>query len=214
MLRIGASLVVLAVASAAGSAWAQAPTNAAAGGACDTWATTWSGAAAVSVDANALLDIYKRIPRTCVAERADALMRIGQVARANGFLLEAAADGSPIVRRATPVIPPAPVVAAPQRAPTVVDADLTAQPGRRDFENPPSALQRLSTPEAVIVVAGVLTADGSFDWTVQSETPANSGLQTYALRLADRFRARTTRPDGASLVGATITRTFRFRPTT
>lgn len=210
MLRLGFSVAVLVTVSAVGSGMAQTSSNAAASGSCDTWATTWSGAAAVSNDPVALLDVYKRIPRTCVAERADALLRIGQVARANGFLLEAAADGSPVVRRVTPAATPAPTQA---RVAVLADSDLIAQPGRRDFENPPAAMQRLTAPEAVIVVNGVLRSDGSFAWTVQSETPANTGLTSYALRLADRFRARTTRPDGASLVGATLSRTFRFRPT-
>lgn len=173
---------------------------------CDYWAGAWSSGVGAGTDAVAMVQVYMQLPRSCVAERAEALLRIGQVARQTGYVLEASADGSPVVRRPAPPPPPPP----PPR-PLLTDADLVAQPGRRDYSNPPDALRRLSG-EAVVVLRGVLRDDGAFDWSVQTESPAGSGMSNYALRLAERFRSRTTRPDGSSLVGGVITRQFRFKP--
>jgi hypothetical protein len=220
MSRIGLTGLVIGAALGMGSAAAQAP---AAG--CEAWLRSFEGGIGASNDAGLMVDSYRRMPRECVAERAQALLRVAQTARANGLVLEADEAGSPVVRPATgaalpsSLTPPmsAPGVSAPVAASVVGtsvvlgDADLLASPTRRDYANPPSALERLGNREVVVVVSGILQADGAFAWSVQSETPAESGLRAFALRLADRYRARTARPDGASLVGGQIVRTFRFR---
>jgi hypothetical protein len=223
MSRIGLVWCVIGVALSGASAAAQAPAVGAQAGqaSCEAWLRSWEGGIGASSDAELMVDTYRRIPRDCVAERAQALLRIAQVARESGRLLEADEAGVPVVRRVA-ATPPAPVpVPAPAAAPTraatnavalaLLDDDLVAGPTRRDYANAPSALERLGDREVVIVVNGVLRPDGSFQWAVQTETPPSSGLTGFALRLADRYRARTTRPDGASLVGGQIVRTFRFK---
>lgn len=203
-LACAAALSALCLTAAAPTAAAQSSD----GQSCDYWAGAWTSGVGATSDAVAMVQVYLQMPRGCVAERAEALLRIGQVARQTGYVLEASADGSPVVRRPTPPPPPPP----PPR-PVLTDADLVAQPGRRDFANPPEAMRRL-TGEVVVVVRGILRDDGAFDWSLQSETPAGAGMSNYALRLAEKFRSRTTRSDGAPLVGGVITRTFRFKATT
>jgi hypothetical protein len=220
MSRIGLIPAIASLAMFGASASAQAVSLTAE---CEGWRLSWEGGVGAGSDAEQMVDTYKRIPRMCVAERAQALLRIGQVARETGRLLEADETGAPVIRRvaaAPPPPPPSPIISGPialaPPAPTtavatLIDDDLTAAPGRRDYANAPSALERLGDREVVIIVSGVLRPDGSFQWAVDSETPRNSGLASFALRLADRYRARTQRPDGASTVGGRITRTFRFR---
>jgi hypothetical protein len=218
--------------------------------ACDAVATRWRSGPGAGADALAMVEFYKSMPRACVAERAEALLRTGQAARRNGLLLEAAADGSPVVRWANagplpvqsapiipsaprpaqatrpapaptasvvaaapalPALPPAPVASAAKPGLALTDADLLGGPTARDYENAPSALARLRR-EVTVSVTGVLQADGGFIWTVARETPGESGLSGFALRLAERYRGRTVRADGVSLVGGQVTRVFRFKP--
>jgi hypothetical protein len=212
----------LAPASLAAGLWAAglicAPGAAAQGEPCGPARQSWDRLVASNASPHSMLDAYRTIPRGCVAERAEALLVIGQSARQAGYLLEADASGAPIITRvqAAPSSPPigAPVatpVAARGPTSTLTDADLLAAPTARDQQNPPAALARLER-ETTITLTGTLQADGRFAWALTSEQPGDSGLVNYAIRLAERYRARTGRPDGASLVGAELQRTFRFRP--
>lgn len=195
----------------------------------------WERLVAANATPQSMVDAYRTIPRACVAERAEALLTIGQKARQAGLLLEADSSGSPIITRlgqssSSPASPSQPVTAiAPSNTPipgtqppsqplagqtstlVLTDADIIAAPTARDQQNPPPALTRLQR-DTVVTLSGTLMADGRFSWSLLSEQPQGSGLTTYAMRLADRYRARTVRPDGASLVGAQWQRTFRFRP--
>ena len=102
------------------------------------------------------------------------------------------------------------VTAAPIAGLSLTDADLLGGPTARDYENAPSALARLRQ-DVTVTVTGVLQPNGAFTWTVARETPADSGLTAFALRLAERYRGRTVRPDGTALVGGQVSRTFRFQ---
>lgn len=213
MTRNGLAFLAGAVALAGAAGLAQTPPRAiiapAASAPCATWTNYWLQGANGGWDAPGMVEFYRLMPKTCIAERAEVLMRIWQTARDSGFVLEASASGALVIRPVETVAAATPTqVVAP---PEVAEADLIARPSQRDWQNGPSAINRLRT-EAVITLNGTLQPDGSFAWTLASESPAGSGLTGFAVRLAERHRARTVRPDGVSLVGGAFSRTFRFRP--